>query len=119
MATLDAFSRVITHHSVTIDTRFRTQKIDEKEKAQCICPVPEMLELAKLMKGLKGLKHIYEKGDVVLTLQDINFYTTRQDKTATHLGILVNAVDKNGSTTVLKNITTDTRTEISPKHEEG
>lgn len=119
MATLDAFSRVITHHSVTIDTRFRTQKIDENEKAQCICPVPEMLDLAKLMIGLKGLKHSYEKGDVVLTLQDINFYTTRQDKVATHLGLLINAVDKNGSTTVLKNITTDARTEISPKHEEG
>ncbi|QTV81292.1 hypothetical protein KAT64_15105 [Klebsiella oxytoca] len=119
MATLDAFNRVITHHSVTIDTRFRTQKIDENDKAQCICPVPEMLDLAKLILKMKGMTHSYESGDVILCLQDVKFFTTRQDKAATHLGLLVNAVDKNGSTTVLKNITTDTRTEISPKHEEG
>jgi hypothetical protein len=119
MATLDAFSRVITHHTITIDTKFRTQKINDSDKSQCICPVPTMHELSVMIKALKGMHHFYEKGDVIITLQDAGLYTTREDKAATHLGLLINAVDKNGSTTVLKNITTDTRTEIAPKHEEG
>lgn len=119
MATLDAFNRVITHHTVTIDTRFRTQKIDDSDKSQCICPVPTMSELSPMIRAVQGMKHSYEKGDVVLTLQDVKFFTNREDKTATHLCLLVNVVDKNGSTTVLKNVTTDERTEISPNHEEG
>lgn len=119
MATLDAFNRVITHHTVTIDTRFRTQKIDSNDKAQCICPVPTMLELSSMIKAVEGLKHSYEKGDVVLTLQDVKFFRPAPDKDHTHLCLLVNVVDKNGSTTVLKNITTDERTEIAPNHEEG
>ncbi|BEL89332.1 MULTISPECIES: hypothetical protein [Serratia] len=119
MATLDAFSRVITHHSVTVDTKFRTQKIDEDTKSSCTCPVPTMHELSSLIQAQKGMKHSYEKGDVILTLQDVKLYTTRDDKAATHLGLLINAVDKNGSTTVLKNIKTNARTEIAPKHDEG
>ncbi|UJD80098.1 hypothetical protein FS595_10460 [Serratia rubidaea] len=119
MAKLDAFSRVITHHTVTIDTKFRTKKIGEATKSNCTCPVPTMLDLSLLIKALKGMPHSYDKGDVVLTLQDVQIYTTRTDKTPTHLGLLINAVDKNGSTTVLKNIKTNARTEVSPKHDEG
>lgn len=110
MATLDAFNRVITHHTVTIDSH---------DKSQCIFPVPTMLELAPMIKAVEGMKHTYEKGDVVLTLQDVKFFQPAKDKAPTHLCLLINVVDKNGSTTVLKNITTDERTEISPNHEEG
>ncbi|HAX7516714.1 TPA: hypothetical protein JTN49_003647 [Escherichia coli] len=119
MATLDAFSRVITHHTITIDTQYRTQKIDDSIRSNCVCPVPTMRELASKIVRCKAMMHSYEKGDLVLTLQDVIFLSNRADKKPSHLGLLINAVDKNGSTTVLKNINTDVRTEISPKHEEG
>ena len=119
MSTLDAFSRIITHHTVTIDTRFRTQSLDNTEKSQCTCRVPSMRDLAPLIKAKKGTVHTYEKGDVILTLQDVKYYPPKKDTPSTHLCLLVNAVDKNGSTTVLKNTQTQERVEISPKHEEG
>ncbi|AYM90053.1 hypothetical protein D9980_05355 [Serratia sp. 3ACOL1] len=119
MATLDAFSRIITHHTVTIDTKFRTKKMDESTKANCTCPIPTMRDLVLLIQAQKGMEHSYEKGDLVLTLQDAKLFSTRTDKAPTHLGLLINAVDKNGSTTVLKNTQTNARTEIAPKHEEG
>ncbi|EMA1799441.1 hypothetical protein SD377_000281 [Cronobacter turicensis] len=119
MATLDAFNRVITHHTVTIDTRFRTQNIDTDAKSTCTCPIPTMASLANLIINQKGMRHSYDKGDFILTLQDAKLYTNRPDKAASHLALLINAVDKNGSTTVLKNHLTNSRVEISPKHEEG
>ncbi|WOJ32587.1 hypothetical protein R1917_09725 [Citrobacter koseri] len=118
MAKLDALERLVTHHSVTIDTQFRT-KADEKTKAQCNCPVPDMKSLASMIQAQIGLRHSYDRGDVVLTLQDVKLYTNREDKAPTHLALLINSVDKNGSTTVLKNTETDARIEIAPKHEEG
>ncbi|VEB98966.1 Uncharacterised protein [Cedecea lapagei] len=118
MAKLDALERIITHHSVTIDTQFRT-KADAATKAKCICPVPEMGVLAPMILAQVGLTHVYDHGDVVLTLQDAQLFSTQQDRTPTHLALLVNSVDKNGSTTVLKNTETNVRVEIAPKHEEG
>ncbi|MET4982543.1 hypothetical protein [Klebsiella aerogenes] len=118
MATLDALERLVTHHSVMIDTQFRT-KADEKIKSQCICPIPEMKNLAPMIIDQIGIKHNYDHGNIVLTLQDAKLYTTRTDKTPTHLALLINSVNKNGSTTVLKNTETDARVEIVPKHEEG
>ncbi|ELY7546126.1 hypothetical protein SOK14_004235, partial [Cronobacter turicensis] len=118
MAKLDAHERLVTHHSITIDTQFRTQ-IDEKTKQQCICPVPEMTQLAPLIIETIGLHHRYERGDVILTLQDARLYSSREDSVPTHIALMVNAVDKNGSATVLKNTETKSRMEFSPKYDEG
>lgn len=119
MSALDASSRLITHHQITIDTKFRTQSLDEKSKAQCICPIPTMRTLSTLIMEQKGLVHTYQNGEISLTLQDVNTYTTRKDKEATHLVLLVNIVNKNGSITVIKNTKTKRRQEISPNHHVG
>ncbi|EHB0389375.1 hypothetical protein JYW39_004139, partial [Salmonella enterica subsp. enterica serovar Newport] len=118
MAKLDAFERLVTHHSVTIDTRFRTQAAPEV-KAKCLCPVPEMSILAPLIIKQKGLVHTYDLGSSVVTLQDVELVPSNPDTEPTHLVLLINTVDKNGSTTVVKNINTNERVEIQPKHEQG
>ncbi|MCU6213594.1 hypothetical protein [Enterobacter bugandensis] len=118
MAKLDALERIVTHHSVTIDTRFRTQA-EENVKAKCVCPIPEMVTLAPLIIKKKGLIHTYDSGSTVVTLQDAEFYPNIPGCEPTHLTLLINTVDKNGSTTVVKNTTTNERVEIQPKHEQG
>ncbi|MGA8121307.1 hypothetical protein [Rouxiella badensis] len=119
MSTLDAFSRLVTHHQVTIDTKFRTQSIDDEQRSQCVCPVPTMLELSPWIIEQKGLIHSYQSGEIILTLQDAVLFTNRPDKQATHLVLLVNVVNKNGSVTVIKNTQTLNRVEISPNHQAG
>ena len=118
MATLDAYERLVSHHSVTIDTKFRTQA-DQNIKNACLCPVPEMHELAPLIVNRIGLVYAYDNGTAIFTLQDAELVYTVQDQPPTHLALLINTVDKNGSTTVVKNTQTKKRTEIEPKHEQG
>ncbi|MGX9470198.1 hypothetical protein ACWTVY_21115, partial [Escherichia coli] len=65
MAKLNASERLVTHHSLTIDTKFRT-KATQEVKAQCICPVPEMYMLAPLIDKQKGLVHSYDSGNIVV-----------------------------------------------------
>lgn len=119
MSSLDALSRIVTHHQIVIDTRFRTQSLDEKDKKRCVCPIPTMEKLYPLMIKQKGIQHSYQNGEIILILQDVKAYTTRTDKKATHLALLINAINKNGSVTVIKNPKTKARQEISPKHLEG
>lgn len=118
MAKLNASERLVTHHSLTIDTKFRT-KATQEVKAQCICPVPEMYMLAPLIVKQKGLVHSYDSGNIVVTLQDVQLYPLLPDNSPTHIVLLINSVDKNGSTTVVKNINTNERVEIQPKYEQG
>lgn len=118
MAKLDAFERLVTHHSVTIDTRFRTQA-DTATKSKCVCPVPTMAELAPLIIARKGLVHSYDLGCTIISLQDVELTSVIPNTHPTHLSMLINVVDKNGSTTVLKNPTTKSRTEIKPNHDQG
>ncbi|STW07836.1 Uncharacterised protein [Klebsiella grimontii] len=96
MSTLDAFSRIITHHTVTIDTRFRTQTLDSDEKSQCTCPVPSMRDLEPLIKAKKGTVHTYENGDVILTLQDVKSYITKKDSPSSHICLLLTLLIKMG-----------------------
>lgn len=118
MAKLNASERLVTHHSLTIDTKFRT-KATQEVKAQCICPVPEMYMLAPLIVKQKGLVHSYDSGNIVVTLQDVQLYPLLPDNSPTHIVLLINSVDKNGSTTVVKNTNTNERVEIQPKYEQG
>ncbi|HDQ4769993.1 TPA: hypothetical protein P9I14_001897 [Yersinia enterocolitica] len=119
MSTLDASTRLVTHHQVTIDTKFRTQSIEEFQKSQCVCPIPTMHELSPWIVEQKGMIHSYQDGEIILTLQDVNILSNRPDKVASHLALLVNVVNKNGSVTVIKNTQTLNRQEISPNHQAG
>lgn len=120
MSRLEANSRVITHHKMTIDTRLRTQSISNADKNKCISPIPSINDLGKLIIEKIGFSHHYQNGDLTLTLQDANFFTTdKEKKRTTHFGLLINIVDKNGSITVIKNTHTKQRVEVTPKHKEG
>lgn len=119
MSSLDALYRYVTHHQIVIDTKFRTQSLNDDEKRKCVCPIPTMDDLATLIIEQKGLVHSYQNGEITFTLQDAEFYTDREDEQATHLALLVNIVDKNGSATVIRNVNTQERKEIELKHQAG
>ncbi|HEJ9057181.1 TPA: hypothetical protein SML50_001442 [Serratia fonticola] len=119
MSRLEADSRTVTHHQVKIDTLFRTQKLQDSDRQNCICPIPQMEFLAQKLLELKGHNHSYRSGDLVIGLQDIELYSKNEDGVPTHLCLLVNAVDKNGSITVVRNTRNKHRFEVSPKRLEG
>ncbi|MBN7120317.1 hypothetical protein BSU01_01105 [Erwinia billingiae] len=119
MSRLDADSRLVTHHQITIDTQFRTQKLSEDDKKNCSCRVPTMEELSDYLIPLIGITHSYSSGSLVLSLEDASYYPFDDSLEATHLCLLVNAVDKNGSITVVKNTNTNVRTEVAPQVKSG
>ncbi|MCJ7927031.1 MAG: hypothetical protein MUW55_14210 [Pantoea vagans] len=118
MSSLDAFFRDVTHHEFALDTQLRTQKLDEVDKEMCTCPIPTLLELAPLIIAQKEFAYSYLKNTLVLNLQDVDFYPQNSDE-PTHLCLLFNATDSNGSTTVLRNPKKKTRRAIEPDHKNG
>lgn len=114
MSRLDADSRIATHHTLTIDSQFRTQKLSEEDKKNCNCPIPDMRTLSEHLISMKGTTHPYFNGTIELSLEDICYFPFDSETPSTHLCLLINAVDKNGSITVIKNTVTKKRTEINP-----
>jgi hypothetical protein len=118
MSSLDAHFRDVTHHEFVLDTALRTQKLDDVNKDACTCPIPKLEELAPLIIAQKDFFYPYLSNSLVLTLQDADYYPTGSDN-PTHLCLLFNATDSNGSATVLRNPKLKTRRKIEPNHKDG
>lgn len=118
MSSLDAYFRDVTHHEFVLDTALRTQKLDDVDKDTCNCPIPELHELAPLIIAQKDFSYPYLSNTLVLTLQDAQYFP-QGSSNPTHLCLLFNATDRNGSTTVLRNPKRKTRRKIEPDHKDG
>lgn len=118
MSSLDAYFRDVTHHEFVLDTAFRTQKLDDIDKDACNCPIPELNELAPFIFDQINFSYPYLSNTLVLTLQDAEYFP-KDSSHPTHLCLLFNATDRNGSTTVLRNHKRQTRTKIEPNHQDG
>ncbi|WP_228351040.1 MULTISPECIES: hypothetical protein [Limnobaculum] len=119
MSRLDALTRLVTHHKITIDTTLRSQSISEEDKNCCALPIPTMTKLAEYFPAQIGHIAKYKKGVLTLTLQDVSFIYHKNENAPSHLCLLINAIDKNGSVTVIRNTRNKNRKEVSPKHHDG
>jgi len=118
MSSLDAFFRDVTHHEFTLDTQLRTQKLEGVDRDLCTCPIPTLAELVPFILAQKEFSYSYLSNTLILTLQDAELYPQNSDN-PTHLCLLFNATDSNGSTTVLTNPKRKTRRKIEPNHKDG
>jgi len=111
MSSMDAYFRDATHHELILDTAFRTQKMEPSDRVSCTCPIPELRELAPYIIKLKDFSSPYFSNSILITLQDVKYYPF-DDSEPTHLCLLINATDRDGSITVLNNPKKKTRKEI-------
>lgn len=104
MAILDAFTRTAFHYLITVDSQIRTRNTTEDEVG--IIMLPEIRDLLVLMNDHIGHSKAYLNGNLILKFRGVEF--SDDDQFAC---VLINAIDKNGSTTVIRDIQNDSRIE--------